>query len=538
MAQSFNTNLFNIAKHYTRLLKVPVTKTTLKQRLEENPYYPSLYSLSNVFEKFGIPNEAFTVDEKNLNLLETPFITYCSGQNTGKDFVLVTKITDKHVSYIAENNRPKQLSREDFLKQWQKTVFVAEANAESGEKDYNSKLKIEKSKGRKQAVLYAGIVVLIGLMVYWLISNAGTGNIIAATTITIVKLLGVAITGLLLVYEIDKTNSFVKNICSAGKQTNCDAVLKSKAGKILGISWGEVGFFYFASTTLFLLLPGLAFMGKLPWLAMASSLAAPYIVFSIYYQWKVVKQWCPLCLAVQAVLAMEFTWVIASYLTAKTPNPFSGLNALLPIAACLLLTVIAWYLLKPVLLAAKLAPRYNATYKRLLYNPEIFNSLLQQQPQVPNGWQKLGIDIGNLNGEITIIKVCHPYCRPCSKAHPTLEEIVRHNKSVKLKVIFFPSAEENDVTNNPAEHLLAVGAEQDLELTERALNDWYTPKKKNYELFAAKYPVNNKIKEQKEKMLLMRKWCTEAQIAFTPTIIINGRFLPETYRIEELKSIL
>lgn len=114
MAQGFRTNLFNVSRHYIQMLKAPVTKTTLKERLEQNLYYPSLYSISHVFEKFGITNEAFMVDEENLHCLETPFITYCSGQNTGKDFVLVTKMTDTQVSYIAENNKPKQLSREDF----------------------------------------------------------------------------------------------------------------------------------------------------------------------------------------------------------------------------------------------------------------------------------------------------------------------------------------------------------------------------------------------------------------------------------------
>ncbi|MBK6380595.1 MAG: hypothetical protein IPF72_13150 [Chitinophagaceae bacterium] len=53
----------------------------------------------------------------------------------------------------------------------------------------------------------------------------------------------------------------------------------------------------------------------------------------------------------------------------------------------------AWYLLKPILLAAKAAHGYNDAYKRLLYNPEIFNSLLQLQPTAPNGWQQLGINI-------------------------------------------------------------------------------------------------------------------------------------------------
>lgn len=414
---------------------------------------------------------------------------------------------------------------------------MAEANAESGEKDYNSKLKIEKSNSRKQSVLYAGIVVLIGLMVSWLISNTGSGNIIAATTITIVKLLGVAITVLLLVYEIDKTNSFVKSICSAGKQTNCDAVLNGKAGKILGMGWGEIGFFYFASTTLFLLLPGLAFMNKLPWLAIASYLAAPYIVFSIYYQWKVVKQWCPLCLAVQAVLAMEITWAIAYYWASPLTYPFAVSNAIMSVAFCILVVIITWYILKPIIVNAKTAPGYNAAYKRLLYNPEIFNSLLQQQTTAPDGWQKIGIDIGNPSAPTTILKVCNPYCGPCAKAHPVLEEIIKHNSNVKVKVIFTATNNENDEANRPVKHLLAIASKEIIEITAQALDDWYLADKKDYKNFAAKYPMNGELKAQEAKIEMMSKWCSDAEITATPTFFINGKRLPETYNINELKNI-
>ncbi len=547
MAQSFNTNLFNVAKHYVQALKLQVTQTTLKESLEQNAYYPSLYSLSKVFDKFNLANEAYTVDEESLNRFEPPFITYCSEQNTGKDFVLVTEITGSTVSYIADGNKPKQVNREDFVKQWQKIVFVAEAGVNSGEADYKAKVKIKKSKKQKQALSYAGVAFLTGLMIFPLIYNASTAYLLAASTITVIKLLGLAATVLLLIYEIDKTNSFVKSICTAGKQTNCDAVINSRAGKILGMSWAEAGFFYFASTTMFLLFPGLAFVYKLPWLAIAGTLAAPYIVFSIYYQWQVVKKWCPLCLAVQAVLLMELTWAFINFWSNKNPSLQSSLtsSAIPPpwegigeAVFCLLLPFSLWYLLKPLLLAAKAAPGYNAAYKRLLYNPEIFNGLLQQQPAAPGGWQQLGINIGNPDAANTIIKVCNPYCGPCAKVHPVLEEIIKHNKDMQVKVIFTATNNENDPGAKPVKHLLAVAAKENKQLTEQALDDWYLPEKKDYDAFAAKYPMNGEFQEQVGKLDMMKAWCEEAEITFTPTIFINGRRLPETYSIDELKNIL
>ncbi len=557
MAQSFNTNLSNVAAQFIQQLKLPVTATTIKQRLKENPFYPSLYCLSNVFDKFNIANKAFTITEQDLHQFEPPFITYCSGQQNGKDFVLVTEMTNATVTYISNANKPKTLPKADFISQWQKTVFVAEGTAQSGEKDYAAKLKTEKLKNTKQPLLYAGAAVLIGLMVFGLISSAGNILALAAAGIIITKLAGLALSILLLIYEIDKTNSFVKSICAAGKQTNCSAVLNSKAGKIFGISWAEAGFFYFASTTIFLLLPGTSFAAIIPWLAITATIAAPYIVFSIYYQYKVVKQWCPLCLAVQAILLLEFIWATTNF---WLNNPSSQISSPFPfplgrIGWAVLLPVVIWYLLRPVLLAAKNAPIYNAAYKRLLYNPEIFKSLLQQQTIAPDGWQNLGIDIGNPNAQNTIIKVCNPYCGPCAKAHPVLEEIVKHNTNVKVKVIFTATNAKTDRAGKPVKHLLAIAAQQNLQTTEKALDDWYMAPKKDYEVFAAKYPLNQNINNNKNistqqsspyppplgeiegAVDLMSKWCADAEITGTPTIFINGRRLPETYRINELKDI-
>ncbi len=538
MAHGFHTNLLNVAKHYVHHLNIPITNKTLRDNLEENPYYPTLYSLSNVFDRFNIPNEAFNVDEGSLDSVKPPFITYCSGQTTGKDFVLVTKITDTHVSYIAENNKLKIIGKENFKSQWKKIVFIGTPDSKSGESDYSAKFKSDLVRRRKQNLLYTCLGILAGMMIYLSLINTSANLIIPITSIILIKLLGLTVTILLLIYEIDKNNSFVKNICTARKKTNCNAVLNSKVNNFLGMSWGEIGFFYFSSTTLFLLFSDFPFINKIIWLSSATTLAVPYILFSVFYQWKVVKQWCPLCLIVQLVLAIEFIWTLFNFWLPKTYLSFNiDSQSIISFFCYLLLPFILWYLIKPLLNTAKLSQGFKFAYKRVLYHPKVFSNLLGEQPKIPDGWEQLGIDIGDPNAATTIIKVCHPYCRPCAKAHPTLGEIVKNNKSVRLKVIFMPSYEENDSANSPAKHLLAVAAYQDVKLTEQALDDWYTTDKKNYEIFAAKYPLNNKLDDQNGKIELMRKWCIAAEITGTPTIFINGRHLPGIYSIEELKNI-
>ena len=89
----------------------------------------------------------------------------------------------------------------------------------------------------------------------------------------------------------------------------------------------------------------------------------------------------------------------------------------------------------------------------------------------------------------------------------------------------------------PVKHLLAIAAKQNLQVTEQALDDWYLADKKDYEIFAGKYPMNGELQLQEDKLDAMKQWCDAAEITHTPTIFINGRRLPETYSISELKNI-
>lgn len=104
-------------------------------------------------------------------------------------------------------------------------------------------------------------------------------------------------------------------------------------------------------------------------------------------------------------------------------------------------------------------------------------------------------------------------------------------------MIFTATNNENDRANKPVKHLLAVAAKGDLLLTEHALDDWYLALNKDYDVFALKYLMNGELIQQESKIDLMKHWCDDAEIAFTPTIFINGKRLLETYNIHELKNI-
>lgn len=535
MAQTFNTGLKDVAAHYLHLLHAKVTTSTIQQDLEENAYYPSLLSLSDTFSKYKINNGAYEVDKESFDLLEAPFLAYVHMPKEGKDFVLVTKVEAGTIYFLHKGKKTRSLSKEAFLKRFRNVVWLAEANEQSGQTEYLTKQKEERRQKEKNLVLYLLLAILVGVAAWW---NLDSANFVSFTSIVLLKLAGTAVAIMLLIYELDKNNAFVAKICNANSHTDCDAVLNSKASKIMGISWAEIGFFYFTSTALFLLFPLPAYAEKIAILAPAGILAATYIPFSIYYQWRVVKQWCPLCLTVQAVLFLELIWSISAVWSAS-PSFFG--NTVLSGAGyflfCLLLVGVAWYGIKPLLRKAHDGRLFSAAYKRLQYNPEIFNAFLLQQPKAPDGWEELSVGLGNPDAETTILKICMPYCNPCSKAHAALEEILRRNDNVQLKVIF-RCRKEDDRGTAVARHLLAVAAKGGRQLAQQAWDDWYLAEQKQYEDLAAKYPMNGELKEQDTTIEAMGKWCEEAEIPGTPTIYINGYRLPENYEIAELKNFL
>lgn len=538
MAHTFNSKAKHVASTYKDLLKIKVTDSSLKRDIEENPFFPSLLSISDTFDRYRIPNSAYEVPAENFDELEAPFIALVDVPAVGNDFTLVTAIDNNTVSYLYEKNKSETIGKEEFIKRFKNVVFMAEPGKDSGETNYVENRKKERTEKNNKKLLIVSFAI-IGLC--WILGNVLNAQVLPYGLIAGIKLAGLSCAVLLLAYDIDKGNAFVKNICTAGAKTNCDAVLGSKAAKIAGISWAEIGFFYFAFTTLLLLNPGMPFEVKTGWLALINVFAAPYILFSIYYQWRVIKQWCPLCLTVQTVLAAELIYCIAFFWLPVHSFSFllsGGIASAFQIVALAFTPIIVWYALKPLFLKANDYVTYRNAYKRLQYNPDIFNSLLVQQPKAADNWQELGINIGNPTATNTVIKVCNPYCGPCAKAHPKLEELIAENPNINLKVIFTARNHDHDRGAEVVRHLLAVAALGDGAKTQQALDDWYLAPVKDYKTFAEKYPMNGELKMQNVKLEAMRKWCDESEVTHTPTIFVNGYRLPENYDIKELQFIL
>lgn len=109
---------------------------------------------------------------------------------------------------------------------------------------------------------------------------------------------------------------FLNKLCGDFEyKYNCDSVIASKGAYVIGdITWSDVGIIYFICMLLICMLP--FDENLLIYIAMSFG-TVPYIFYSIYYQMRVLRSWCLLCLIVQVVFLLALVLSCLLLLTRK-----------------------------------------------------------------------------------------------------------------------------------------------------------------------------------------------------------------------------
>tara|TARA_R110002073_G_scaffold72537_1_gene177065 strand:+ start:24143 stop:25732 length:1590 start_codon:yes stop_codon:yes gene_type:complete len=526
-------NCSKSAKQLLKLLKVRHTNTYLEDNILSHQDYPSLLSISDVLTKYNIENVAVKIAKDNFDELPTPCIVQVSKDGSGL-FYTLNKITLTTVSYFDDKNKLLESTKQEFLKIWTGVCLLAETNVNSKEIDIDKKLA---SKNFFKSL--TGVIII--LLTFWIANSFSMSDLLGNYTLTtytviysILKLIGLTAGVFLLWFDIDQFNPTLQNFCTGGKKINCNAVLKSNYATLFdgNLSLGLLGFSYFFATFFCLALSNFS-SSAMTLLAILSIILLPVIAISFYYQAAVVKQWCKFCVIIQVVLVAEIT---ISFFGGFYKNHFA-FETLFICITLFIMPIVIWNLIKPLIIHQKESYVFKRGLKRIKANPIVLESLLAKSNKIMHSTDGLGITISNEGAKYNVIKVCNPYCGPCAKAHPFLEDLVNAGK-INLQMLFTARADGIDLKAKPVSHFLAIDSQNDKKLTQKALDDWYNSEKKDYNLFANKYPVNGELEKQNDKINRMREWCDAEKITQTPTIFINGYKIPSEYSIEDLKDVL
>lgn len=350
---------------------------------------------------------------------------------------------------------------------------------------------------------------------------------------TIVKLAGVVISIFLLWYELDKYNPVVKNLCTSSyKKINCSAVLNSKGAKLLGgkLTLSELGFTYFFSTIMLLLLSNFI-PNSFNLLNLLSLASLPFVVLSLIYQGIILKQWCLLCTIVQLLLIIEISITIILSLYTLDINT----DVVIVLFLFSIIPLLSFKMVKSFVYGKKAMIVSKRRFNRLKSNKEVFDNLLLNSKGISRSNENIGLNFVKNGAKNEVLKICNPYCPPCSRAHPVLHKMLTKGR-ISLRIIFTSRPDINNDYNLPSYHFMALKEEKP-EILLEAIDFWYTLKEKKYELLSNKYPVTSldKYNHQVEKMF---NWCYEEKIDSTPTLFINGKQLPNLYDISDLNILL
>jgi len=253
---------------------------------------------------------------------------------------------------------------------------------------------------------------------------------------------------------------------------------------------------------------------------------------------KLLNNGVPLCICVQGILLLNLVGGILYLRSEPVLFDYISWYSLFIVFCFGFLLLFITNAAIPIFKSSNDSKRYNLRYKKLRYNPEIFNALLEKSEKVNVPTENIGIVIGDPDAPNEIIKICNPHCTPCSRANTYLELILKRNSNYKLRIIFNAFGADWDKRTPPVQFFLAVQQEYGNAIVHSVLDEWYNSLDKNLNYFIEKYPIKANLTDFNPKIFEMRRWCNEMKIRATPTIFINNRETPNIYDIEELPNLI
>ena len=245
------------------------------------------------------------------------------------------------------------------------------------------------------------------------------------------------------------------------------------------------------------------------------------------------KKWCRLCLVAVTLLWMQLIALIPQL--QQIGNWKFELQYLILFSLSIIFIASLWLAFKSLLNANKEIEKEDFSNLRFKNNPDVFAALLQKQKKVDTTPFENDLQIGNADSPLQIVVACNPYCGPCAKAHKLLEELVEKN-DIGLVIRFAIRTENKEERKLQAvQYLLQLSMGAEIQYKERLFHNWY--EKMDLDNFKTDYPLSL-IPNVEDQLKQHERWTDKADVAFTPTIFINGYKLPKQYKAEDLKKLI
>lgn len=525
----------SIEPQFTAILNVLLKKIgysfssqSVSTYMNNHPNKGTMLSLTDFLTSNGIESAAAKIDYNDLININLGVVAYL---NDGK-LVVIHELDDNGVVFLDDKSKKEYISKDDFLLNWDGIVVLATPKPLNLFANFKANIKPEFSITNLIAAIF--LILIIGLIT----TNYQFLTIeINVFALVVEKLVGVMLSILLLQQTFGGQSAIGNKICGLTKndsetETGCSKLLSSENGRLTSwVSWAELGFIYFLSTTIYLLYSGIQISEFLSILAFISILSLPFTVFSLGFQLKT-KTYCVLCLMVVCSLWIEvlLTWKYFDYHSI-------ALKSFYLLGYIGIIVTLLWFLFRKIYHGYSLLNLVNLRFNKFKFDLKVFEALSSSGKLAEVESTDPVMTFGNELAKLELLIISNPYCQPCSYAHQVLEELLhKYPQHFKLKIIMPYTERDNDNRKEVVENFLNSYLLEEKYITQEKIGSWFRLKVKSTLNLDSIEIRRNEIFEGYAKYY--KSYMERTGIFYTPAIFINGHLLPSQYDIEDIESLI
>jgi Thioredoxin/Vitamin K epoxide reductase family len=341
--------------------------------------------------------------------------------------------------------------------------------------------------------------------------------------------------------DLGRSNSFVEMLCGLGGKEGCEKTLEAPINKLIpNLAIGDIALVYFVANSIYLLLIGLLTSSDKSIILLIFPFGISLLVgiYSIWYQSRVIKVWCPLCLVVIGIICFQS---IVFFLYFVPPFYFTGKsyfqNSFLLVYGVVFLMSALWIVVKQNIIKKNELDVKQIELLRWKRDPELFVHFLTKNRFVNAAKWENDFYLGSADAPIQLLVVCNPYCKPCATMHFKLEKLLElYSDKIGIIVRFSLNFKVKDDPGVLATNtILNAYYTTSVEVRGKLLDNWF--KLMNLDLWKSKIHLNELL-GQNEIITRYEKWCEDSQVLFTPTLFVNGYEFPSQYNPEDISLIV
>ncbi len=506
-------HLIDMIRSYLKRENYQINIDDLGLQLLSNQSFPSVKSITDTLDYFGVKNIAVNIPKSALEQLPRHFMAVM--HDRANAIVFVTR-SGKGVKVFKTDGSSETLSQEDFCEQWTGTIIAIEGNTDK---------KTGFSVSLNNAQIPLALLVIGALLVNLVPFN------LQGLIYTLLGTFGLIISYFLVQEDLGIYNGTTAKICnSTNANLSCDEVVKSKNAKLFNIfSLSDISIVYF--TGILLLNSLLGFDHR--FFLLLSLISLPFVLYSLYSQAFVLKKWCPLCLMVGAVLVAQFVASLNIPLTDLMPDLAFGLKGTIVLISAYLF----WLYFKSLVQDHHDLKQTQTEYLKFKRSENLFPGLLAQHPRgasvLPDDTVKVAF--GNPQAPLTFYTVTNPFCGHCTSTFEVFDQLLAtRGDQFQLHLVFSVPSDQEQPSTQIAQRIIEL-YEKRPDRAYKALSDWYA--KKKVKAWQSEFGLPEGDASFK-RILENKEWCRTNNVQGTPTTFIGQYMYPTAYAIQDLLFLI